>query len=149
MSSSNNTSNNSSQQPFNEVEFHDEQAVGNWELFLQRSAFVNTSSAFSSTDALALKRRFSLAYLGPRAQLMGGVYTSTQPSIFTPAVINKLECGNTAKRFERYPWLYQLVQILKKLDQNQHFPSYEISEEPFISNVTPCRRLKVVPTSIG
>jgi hypothetical protein len=148
MSSSNNTSNKSSQQPFNEVEFNDEQAAGNWELLLQRSAFVNASSTFSSADKLALKRRFSLAYLGPRAQFMGGVYTSTQPSVFTPAVISRLERGNTAKRFERYPWLYQLVQILQKLDQNQHFPSYKISEEPFISDVTPCRRLKVVPTSI-
>ncbi len=101
-------------------EFDDTAAAGDWGLFRRRCTFVDASPVIDLHDALTLKRRFSLAYLGNRAQAFGGVYMRARPSVFTPAFVERMAAENAEKRFTRYPWLQRLIDLLQQLDQDQY-----------------------------
>lgn len=126
-------------------EFDDDAAAGDWGLYQRRCAFVEASPIIDAADTIALKRRFGLAYLGGRAQLHGGVYLRTRPSVFTPAFIDQLAQQNCSKRFARYPWLERLLQLWQQLDQDQYLST------PIQGTITlpPKRRqrLQVVPNT--
>lgn len=108
------------QSPADIPEFDDAAAAGDWDLFRRRCRFVEASTIISTQDALGLKQRFALAYMGTRAQAAGGVYMRLRPSVFTPAFIEQLSSDNSAARFARYPWLERLLHLLQQLDQDQY-----------------------------
>ena len=64
-------------------------------------------------------RACALAYLGRRAQLHGGVCSRTQPRVLTSAFVAKLEGANRTERFQRYPWLETLLNLLAEIDRIQ------------------------------
>ena len=133
--------------PANEYpEIDDTAAVGDWHMFQHRCAFVDASPIISVSDAIALKRRFGLAYLGGRAQACGGVYMRARPSVFTPPFVEKLASANAVARFARYPWLERLIDLLQQLDQDQ-YRSDSQSGNVSVSQ-RPRQRLHVVPTSL-
>jgi hypothetical protein len=125
-------------------EIDDERAAGDWGLFQRRCAFVDGSAIIDNHDAAVLKRRFCLAYLGQRAQALGGVYMRLRPSVFTPSFIENLAADNASKRFARYPWLERLIALLQQLDQDQYMTS---SLQGNIMSSPRPQHLYVVPTS--
>lgn len=125
-------------------EIDDESAAGDWGLYQRRCAFVGGSPVIDNHDAVALKRRFCLAYLGQRAQALGGVYMRLRPSVFTPTFIEKLAAENATKRFTRYPWLERLIALLQQLDQDQYMSS---PQQGNIVSTSRAHHLYVVPTT--
>ena len=123
--------------------FDDAAAVGDWHMFCHRCAFVDASPVIGTSDAITLKRRFGLAYLGGRAQACGGVYMRARPSVFTPSFVEKLASANAATRFARYPWLERLIDLLQQLDQDQYLDEPKVNKVPV--GQRPRQRLYVVP----
>ena len=107
--------------------FDDAAAAGDWALFQRRCRFASASPIIDAALRTTLKRRFCLAYLGSRAQVHGGVYMRSRPSVFTPAYVERMAADNAARRFERYPWLERLTALLQQLDQEQYQPAVQIS----------------------
>jgi len=65
------------------------------------------------------KRACALAYLGKRAQLHGGVCSTRHPHIMTPQFTADLEAANRMIRYNRYPWLRTLMNLLAEIEQIQ------------------------------
>ena len=65
------------------------------------------------------KRACALAYLGKRAQLHGGVCSTRHPHIMTQQFIDDLETSNRTIRYNRYPWLRALMNLLAEIEQIQ------------------------------
>ena len=106
--------------PVDLAQFDDADAAGDWGLFLRRCKYVDSNPVIESRESIVLKQRFCLAYLGRRAQALGGVYMRARPSVFTPAYIERLATENAKKRFARYPWLERLINLLQQLDHDQY-----------------------------
>ena len=126
-------------------EFEDHAAAGDWGLYLRRCMFIAANPAVTPAEAAVLKRRVALAYLGRRAQLHGGVYLRSRPSVFTPALIEKLAEDNSRLRYQRYPWLERLTQLLQQLDQDQYAADAPTSHAAKLSR--PRQKLQVVPNA--
>lgn len=94
---------------------------GDWKGYLEHLAKPRNNKYFISCygDLNAYKRQCALAYLGKRAQLRGGACSRTQPRILTPDVIAELSSKNKAERYQRYPWLETLINLLAELERNQ------------------------------
>lgn len=120
-------------------------AAGDWGLFLRRRSYIEANQGIDAASAIRLKRRFSLAYLGNRAQVQGGVYLRAKPSVFTPAFVERMAADNAGSRYKRYPWLEKLIQLQQQLDQDQY---RTLSLE---STIMPGarRHLHMVPTTGG
>ena len=131
--------------PADVPEFDDTAAAGDWGLYGRRCRFIAANPAISAADAMVLKRRFALAYLGHRAQVRGGVYLRSRPSVFTPSLIDKLAEENTRARYARYPWLERLTQLLQQLDQDQ----YAADAQPGARLARPRQKLQVVPNAVA
>lgn len=65
------------------------------------------------------KRACAMAYLGRRAQVNGGVCSTSHAHIFTLQFVASLEAGNKQARFTRYPWLESLLNILVEIERLQ------------------------------
>lgn len=128
-------------------EFDDATAAGDWGLFRRRCTFIASNPAIGEVDSTVLKRRFALAYLGQRAQMAGGVYLRSRPSVFTPALIEQLAQENTAARFTRYPWLERLMQLLQQLDSDQYGADTQHGSVVTLSK--PRHKLQVVPNAFA
>lgn len=126
-------------------EFDDHAAAGDWGLYLRRCIFIAANPTVKSEDAAVLKRRVALAYLGRRAQVHGGVYLRSRPSVFTPALIEKLSEENSRLRYQRYPWLERLTQLLQQLDQDQYAADAPTSSAAKLPR--PRQKLQVVPNA--
>lgn len=98
----------------------DVNAVGDWAVFKRRCAFLDATPVLVPQQGIDVKRQYALAYLGERAQLHGGVFRATRPTVFTESVIVALCKRNTTVRFARYPWLAQMVALLTALDDAQY-----------------------------
>ena len=123
-------------------DFDDDAAAGDWGLFLRRCSYISANQGIDGAAALALRRRFGLAYLGGRAQMQGGVYMRARPSVFTPLFVEKIAADNARRRYKRYPWLEKLIQLQQQLDQDQYRTlSPETTIAPGIR-----RHLHMVPT---
>lgn len=92
---------------------------GNWSLYRNRCNSLTTNAQQADAESQRVRRAFARAYLGRRAQLNGGVYSSSKPSVLTEAVIADLTAANTARRMQRYPWIGQMLSILEELDKMQ------------------------------
>ena len=92
---------------------------GDWAHYRQRSGEI-LQSALDNEARLQTRRTLALSYLGRRAQWHGGVFSSTQPTVLTPARIASMSESNTARRQQRYPWLAQMLSIVAELDREQH-----------------------------
>lgn len=128
-------------------EFDDAVAAGDWGVYGRRCTFIAANPAINSMDAVILKRRFGLAYLGHRAQLRGGVYLRSRPSVFTPDLIEKLALENTRARYARYPWLERLTQLLLQLDQDQY--AADAQHGNVVKPARPRHKLHIVPNTIA
>ncbi len=125
------------------AQFDDADAAGDWGLFLRRCKFVDGNPIIETSESMVLKQRFCLAYLGNRAQALGGVYMRARPSVFTPAYVERLAAENAKKRFARYPWLERLIDLLQQLDHDQYVdPSQPAS--PAVNQQLQ-QRLRLVP----
>ncbi|MFC3110495.1 hypothetical protein ACFQAT_08600 [Undibacterium arcticum] len=82
----------------------------------------------------AYKRQCAMAYLGKRAQIHGGVCSRSQPCIFTRQFIADLEARNNAQRYQRYPWLETLMNLLAEIERFQDESSVGV-----ISRIAPPR----------
>ncbi len=94
---------------------------GDWQGYQQQCARFRGNDEIDPCDGnvIAYQRQCALAYLGKRAQFYGGVGCSKQPRIFTPKLLSELERINKTKRFNRYPWLETLLNLLAKIEQLQ------------------------------
>lgn len=94
---------------------------GDWKGYLEHIAKPLDNKYFVScyVDLSAYKRQCALAYLGKRAQLRGGACSRTQPRILTPNAIAELSSKNKAERYQRYPWLETLINLLAEIERNQ------------------------------
>jgi hypothetical protein len=126
-------------------EIDDSRAAGDWGLYQRRCGYIDGNKGIERAAALALKRRFSLAYLGGRAQLAGGVYMRTRPSVFAPEFVERMALENASRRYKRYPWLEQLTQLQLQLDQDQ----YRSAPQQSTILATARRHLHVVPPTNG
>ncbi len=129
--------------PVESPQFDDDTAAGDWGLYGRRCAFIVANPAMTAVDATRLKRRFALAYLGQRAQLRGGVYLRSRPSVFTATLIDQLAEENTRARYARYPWLERLMQLLQQLDQDQY--AADSHGGNLIQHARPRQKLQIVP----
>ena len=123
----------------------DAAAAGDWGLFRRRCGYIDANKEIDRESAISLKRRFGLAYLGRRAQLLGGVYMRTRPSVFTPAFVERMAAENAGRRFKRYPWLEKLVQLQQQLDQDQYRTLMQEEAPPAGPGLR--RHLHVVPSA--
>jgi hypothetical protein len=98
----------------------DSNAAGNWLIYKRRCEFLASAPVLSPEQAIQAKRNYALAYLGQRAQLRGGTFQVTRPTVFTEPIVAALSKRNTANRFTRYPWLAQLLSIMSALDNAQY-----------------------------
>lgn len=64
-------------------------------------------------------RQCALAYLGKRAQLYGGTCSKMHARIFTPSFVAELCVANKDKRFNRYPWLEKLINLVAEIEREQ------------------------------
>lgn len=94
---------------------------GDWKSYLQHLAKYNGNPALADRygDRNAYQRACALAYLGRRAQVHGGVYSTRHPHIMTPQYLADLEASNKATRYTRYPWLRALMTLLAEIEQIQ------------------------------
>ena len=65
------------------------------------------------------KRACAMAYLGRRAQVNGGVCSTSHAHILTSQFVASLEAGNKTQRFSRYPWLESMLNILVEIERLQ------------------------------
>lgn len=94
---------------------------GDWKAYLHYSAKCRDSNAVIERygSIAAYKRACALAYLGKRAQLHGGVCSTTRPHIMTQQFLTNLEASNKAQRYARYPWLEALIKIMVEIERLQ------------------------------
>ena len=128
-------------------EFDDHAAAGDWGMYLRRCMFIAANPAVKAADAMVLKRRIALAYLGQRAQTRGGVFLRSRPSVFTPELIEKLAVENARSRYARYPWLEQLTQLQQQLDHDQYKADAPIGTA--VKPARPRQKLQVVPNAVA
>lgn len=95
-------------------------AAGDWEVFKGRCAFLDATPVLAIQQNIEAKRQYALDYLGERAQLRGGVFRPTKPTVFTETVVASLARRNTAARNARYPWLAQMMSLIAALDDAQY-----------------------------
>lgn len=91
---------------------------GEWDTYLDKIAGRRDKSSLP-LDPVALltyKRRCALAYLGKRAQLNGGVCSTTTPSVLTPQMISELSQANRLKRYKRYPWIERMLNLMAEIE---------------------------------
>ena len=100
--------------------FDDATAAGDWSIYRRRCAFLDATPVLPSQQVIDLKRQYALAYLGERAQLRGGVFRASRPTVFTEATLAALTKRNTTARFARYPWLAQMLALITALDDAQY-----------------------------
>lgn len=98
----------------------DASAVGDWDVFKRRYAFLDATPVLAVQQNTEAKRRYALAYLGNRALLHGGVFRPDKPSVFTDTVVAALAMRNTGARNARYPWLAEMMALIAALDDAQH-----------------------------
>lgn len=93
---------------------------GDWSAYLiLKTAHRDSDPNRCYDGALAYKRQCAMAYLGRRAQIHGGVCSRTQPRILTPQFVSDLELANNTKRYQRYPWLETLLNLLAQIEHMQ------------------------------
>jgi hypothetical protein len=118
---------------------------GDWKTYLHHISRDHDNKDFASCygGAIAYKRQCAMAYLGKRAQIHGGVYSRTQPRTLTPQFIADLEARNKAQRYQRYPWLEKLQNLLAEIERIQD----EIFGSDVISLVSSyhCRATQMIP----
>ena len=95
-------------------------AVGDWTVFKRRFDFLDATPVLAIQQNVEAKRQYALDYLGERAQLRGGVFRPTKPTVFTETVVAALARRNTAARNARYPWLAQMMALIAALDDAQY-----------------------------
>ncbi len=103
------------------VPFHDvveQNQEGDWDQYLNQIGRIRSAAGKVRTPAqlAACKRDCALAYLGKRAQLNGGACNYTTPRILTTRVIAALEASNRTKRYNRYPWMEALMNIVAEIE---------------------------------
>lgn len=98
----------------------DAAVAGDWAAYRRRCAFLDAAPSLTTEQAIGLRRANALAYLGERAQLHGGVFRASRPTVFTEAVVAALAKRNAAARFTRYPWLADMLALIAALDSAQH-----------------------------
>lgn len=64
---------------------------------------------------VAYKRACAMAYLGKRAQFHGGVCNGSHPHVITPKFVADLDAANRAVRYQRYPWLGKMMNLLNEI----------------------------------
>lgn len=91
---------------------------GDWNYYLDQitGRRGKTSLPEDSLELLRYKRQCALAYLGKRAQLYGGVCSKTTPRILTPQMISELCDANRTKRYNRYPWIERLLNLMAEIE---------------------------------
>lgn len=94
---------------------------GDWKSYLEHIAKPRGNRGFLNCygDINAYKRQCAIAYLGKRAQLRGGGCSRTQPRILTQQLVSELGAKNKAQRYQRYPWLETLINLLAEIERNQ------------------------------
>lgn len=95
-------------------------AAGDWSAYRRRSAFLDATPVLPLQQMIDAKRHYALAYLGERAQLRGGVFRASKPTVFTETMVAALAKRNTSARFARYPWLAQMLALINALDDAQY-----------------------------
>ena len=93
--------------------------AGDWAAYCYRRAFLDAVGTLSIEQAIEMRRSHALAYLGKRAQLHGGVFRASRPTVFTEAVVAAMAKRNAATRFSRYPWLADMLALIAALDNAQ------------------------------
>ncbi len=94
--------------------------AGDWAAYRRRCAFLEVVPALPTEAAIGARRAYALAYLGERAQLHGGVFRASRPTVFTEAAVAGMAKRNAAARFGRYPWLAEMLALMAALDTAQH-----------------------------
>lgn len=94
---------------------------GDWTAYLHHISMHHDNKNLASRygGLIAYKRHCAMAYLGKRAQVHGGVYSRTQPRTLTPQFIADLEARNKAQRYQHYPWLEKLQNLLAEIERIQ------------------------------
>lgn len=93
---------------------------GDWSAYLTlKTAHRDSDPNRCHDGALPYKRQCALAYLGKRAQIHGGVCSRTQPRILTQQFLADLERANQTKRYQRYPWLQTMLDLLAQIEHMQ------------------------------
>lgn len=93
--------------------------AGDWATYRCQCALLDTMGTLSIEQSIAARRGHALAYLGKRAQLHGGVFRASRPTVFTEAVVAAMAKRNAATRFARYPWLAEMLALITALDNAQ------------------------------
>ncbi|MFC3111442.1 hypothetical protein ACFOFO_26465 [Undibacterium arcticum] len=95
--------------------------AGDWKAYIHHITGHHDNKDFVSCygGVVAYQRQCAMAYLGKRAQLHGGVCSRTQPRILTPQCIADLDIKNKAQRYQRYPWLEKLLNLLAEIERIQ------------------------------
>ena len=91
---------------------------GDWNAYLGQIAGRRgkTSLPEDPLELLTYKRQCALAYMGKRAQFHGGVCSKTTPRILTPQMISELGDANRTKRYDRYPWIERLLNLMAEIE---------------------------------
>ena len=94
------------------------QISGDWHAY--KNSIDNSAAIDDAASRLTQRRQAALAYLGSRAQLVGGVYNSASPTVFTAQAIQELSAKNRERRDATYPWLAELLAIMDALQNDQN-----------------------------
>lgn len=94
--------------------------AGDFAAYRRHCAFLDVSPALPFDETIRARRAHALAYLGERAQLHGGVFRASRPTVFTEAVVAGMAKRNAVARFSRYPWLAEMLALMAALDTAQH-----------------------------
>lgn len=91
---------------------------GDWNSYLDQIAGRRGKTGLPEDplDLLTYKRQCALAYMGKRAQFHGGVCSKTTPRILTPQMISELGDANRTKRYNRYPWIERLLNLMAEIE---------------------------------
>ncbi len=94
---------------------------GDWKTYLRHISKRHDNKVFMGRDGdvMVYKRQCAMAYLGKRAQIHGGVYSRTLPRTLTAQFNADLEARNRAQRYQRYPWLEKLQNLLAEIERIQ------------------------------
>ena len=95
-----------------------DQISGDWHAYKKR--IEESAATDDAMSRLTMRRECALAYLGSRAQLVGGVYNSAAPTVFTAQAIQELCTKNRERRDAKYPWLAELLAIMEALQHEQN-----------------------------
>lgn len=93
--------------------------AGDWAAYRYQCALLDTVGTPAAGQLVAARRGHALVYLGRRAQLHGGVFRASRPTVFTEAVVAAMAKRNAATRFARYPWLAEMLALIAALDNAQ------------------------------